>query len=530
MFQVMLRSLYCLFALSLLSFSVFSQPLDVLIKNGKIIDGTGNSWFYGDVGIKEGKITAIGKLGSVEARRVIDAAGLIVAPGFIDVHAHIEGAEASTPTADNFIYDGVTTVVTGNCGGSNLDLGGYFVRMDSLRTSINIASLIGHNTVRRAVIGEARRDPSPDEQRRMEELVEKAMQDGAVGLSTGLIYVPGTYSKTPEVLGLARAAARHGGVYASHIRDEGDRVTEAIEEAISIGREAGMPVEISHFKVTYKPNWGRSVQTVALIERARNEGLDVTIDQYPYIASSTSLDTTVPTWAFGGGRDSLHARLHDAATRQRIKKEMVATLKKKQFKNYDYALVARYAPDTTYNGKTIHEINKLKGRKAKPLDEAETILDMIEATNRTQMVFFSMDEKDLVRIMQYPFNMVASDAGIARFGSGMPHPRAYGTNARVLGRYVREQKVLRLEEAIRRMTSLPAQKFKLHDRGLLRPGLAADLVVFDEATVNDVAEFANPHAYSVGFSYVLVNGELTVDQGKHTGVRNGRALRNTATE
>ncbi|MBU1823315.1 MAG: D-aminoacylase [Bacteroidetes bacterium] len=504
---------------------LFAQSFDILIKNGKIIDGTGNSWYYGDVGIKEGKIAVIGALPRAQASRVIDAKGLVVAPGFIDVHAHIEGAEIAAPTANNFIYDGVTTVVTGNCGGSNLEIGPYFSRMDSLKTSINIATLIGHNTVRRAVMGEAQRDPTPAELAQMEALVEKAMQEGAVGISTGLIYVPGTYSKTPEVLALSKAAAKHGGVYASHIRNEGDHVADAINEAISIGREARMPVEISHFKVTYKPNWGRSVETIGLIEQARREGLDVTVDQYPYVASSTTLDTTVPSWAFSGGRDSLHARLSDPVIRQKIKKEMLASLKKSKLKNYDYALVARYAPDTTYNGKTISQINTLKGRKAKAREEAETILEMIQATNRTQMVYFSMDEKDLVRIMQYPFNMFASDAGIARFGAGMPHPRAYGTNARVLGRYVREQKVIRLEEAIRRMTSLPAQKFNLRDRGLLLPGMAADVVVFDETTVSDAAEFTNPHAYSKGFAYVLVNGEVTVSEGKHTGVRSGETLK-----
>ncbi len=263
-----MRFLFSLF-LILISPSLMAQSLDVLIKNGKIMDGTGNSWYYGDIGIKEGKITAIGKLDQAKATKTIDAKGLVVAPGFIDVHAHIEGAEAGTPTANNFIYDGVTTVVTGNCGGSNLDMGQYFAQMDSLKTSINIASLIGHNTVRRAVMGEAQRDPTPAELAQMEALVEKAMKEGAVGISTGLIYVPGTYSKTSEVLALSKAAARHGGVYASHIRNEGDGVADAVNEAISIGREAKMPVEISHFKVTYKPNWGRSVETIGLVEQAR---------------------------------------------------------------------------------------------------------------------------------------------------------------------------------------------------------------------------------------------------------------------
>lgn len=514
-----------LILLLLLTGSVYAQPFDIIIKNGKVIDGTGNPWFYGDVAISKGKIIAVGNLSSATATQTLDATGLIVAPGFIDVHAHIEGGELTTPTANNFIHDGVTSVVTGNCGSSNLDIEAYFKRLDSVKTSINVATLVGHNTVRRAAMGDAQRDPTADEQRKMEALVETAMKAGAVGFSTGLIYVPGTYAKTPEVVALAKVASQHRGVYASHIRDEGDHLTDAVSEAIQVGREAKIPVEISHFKVTYKPNWGNSVQSLGLVEQARLEGLDVTVDQYPYIASSTTLDTTVPTWVFSGGRDSMKIRLSDPATRLKIKKEMTATLKKKQLKNYSYAQVARYAPDTTYNGKNISQINLVKGRKAKPMEEAETILEMVAAVNRTQMVYFSMDEKDLVRILQYPFNMIASDAGIARYGSGMPHPRAYGTNARVLGRYVREQKVIRLEEAIRRMTSLPAQKFNLRDRGLLREGYAADLVVFDEKTVGDAATFTSPHAYSTGFAYVLVNGQVVVDGGKHTGVRSGVPLK-----
>jgi N-acyl-D-amino-acid deacylase len=513
------------FCLAIVCCAVQAQTYDLIILNGKVVDGSGNPWYYADVAIQNGKVVRVGNLKDANSKKVIDATGLIVVPGFIDVHAHIEGGETTTPTADNFIHDGVTSVVTGNCGGSNLNISDYFKRIDSVKTSINIATLIGHNTVRRAAMGDAQRDPTSDELKKMEALVKDAMNAGAVGLSTGLIYIPGTYSKTEEVVALARMAAQQGGVYASHIRDEGDKVTDAVNEAINIGRLAKIPVEISHFKVTYKPNWGRSVETIKLVEDARKEGLDVTIDQYPYVASSTTLDTTVPSWVFAGGRDSMKLRINDPATRIKIKNEMVATLKKKQLKSYSYAQVARYAPDTTFNGKNISEINLLKGRKAKPIDEAETILEMIGAINRTQMVYFSMNEDDLKRIMQYPFNMIASDAGIARFGSGMPHPRAYGTNARVLGKYVREQNVIRLEEAIRRMTSLPAQKFNLRDRGLLREGMAADIVVFDETTVGDAATFVNPHAYSTGFRFVLVNGEVVVDAGKHTGVRSGQVLK-----
>lgn len=507
----------------LITFGAGAQDYDVLIKNGKIVDGSGNSWFYGDVGIVKGKIVAVGKLKG-SAPHTIDAKGLIVAPGFIDVHTHIEGNDFKVPTAPNFILDGVTSVVTGNCGSSNTNVAKYFRQLDSIKTSINVATLVGHNDVRETVMGETRRDPTADEQRKMEELVERAMRDGAVGFSTGLIYVPGTYSKTPEVVGLAKAAAKYNGVYASHIRDEADGMIDAVEEAINIGRQANIGVEISHFKTTYKPNWGRSSSMVALVDKARTEGIDVTVDQYPYIASSTSLNTRLPSWVFSGGRDSVLWRLKDRTTRAKIIGAMHDDLKEKQAKDYSYCLVARYLPDSTLNGLNISEVNVKWGNRPTADNEIDTILKMVEAGGAS-MVFFSMSEEDLKTIMQYPFNMIASDAGINKLGSGVPHPRGYGTNARVLGRYVREQRIVRLEEIIRRMTSLPAQKFQLNDRGLLRPGMAADIVVFDENTVNDMATFEKPHQYATGFKYMLVNGTVTVDNGKHTGVRGGMVLK-----
>ena len=273
-----------------------AQIADILIKKGKILDGTGNSWYYSDIAIEGGKIVAMGNLSKWTASKIIDATGLIVAPGFIDVHTHIEGDEKKNPTADNFIYDGVTTVITGNCGLSQVNIGSYFNMLDSLQTSINVASLIGHNDVRKAAMGSANRDPTEEEMKKMELIVEQAMKDGAVGLSTGLIYIPGTYSKTEEILRLAKIASKYNGVYASHMRDEGDSVVQAIEEAMHIGREAKMPVEISHFKLSGQQNWGRSKATIPMIIQARKEGLDVTIDQYPYTASSTSLSTLLPDW------------------------------------------------------------------------------------------------------------------------------------------------------------------------------------------------------------------------------------------
>lgn len=500
-----------------------SQDCDMLITNGKIIDGTGNNWYYGSVAVKDGKILKIGKGLNISAKKTIDAKGLIVAPGFIDVHTHLEGDEDKDPTAQSFIYDGVTTCITGNCGSSNINIGKYLHWIDSLKLSINVASLIGHNDIRKAVMGRANRDATPQEMQQMDQLVDQAMKDGAVGLSTGLIYIPGTYTKTPEIVELAKIAAKYNGVYASHMRDEGDSVTQAIEEALTIGREAKIPVEISHFKLSGQQNWGRSKETVPMIEAARKEGIDVTIDQYPYTASSTSISTLIPDEILADGQDSIRARLQMPAVRKYVTNSMIERLKKRKLKHFSYAVVAYFEPDTTYNGKSIEQINLMKGRKHKVKEEAQTIMDIM-MQGGSSAVFHGMGEEDIKRIMQYPFNMFASDATIRILNFGMPHPRGYGTNARVLAKYVREDKVLSLEEAVRRMTSLPALKFQLKDRGLLREGYAADIVIFDELEVKDVSTFEKPHAYSKGFHFVLVNGILTVDNEKHTGVRAGKAL------
>ncbi len=500
------------------------QQADLLIKGGKILDGTGNSWYYGDIAITQGQIVKKGKLTGWTANRIIDAKGLIVAPGFIDVHTHIEDDEKKNPQAGNFIYDGVTTVITGNCGLSDADIGKYLQMIDSLKTSVNVAALIGHNNVRKAVMGSVKRDPTEEEMVQMEAIVEKAMKDGAVGMSTGLIYIPGTYSKTAEVLRLAKVAARYHGVYASHMRDEGDSVTYAIEEALQIGREAGLPVQLSHFKLSGQQNWGRSKETIPMVIKARQEGLDVTIDQYPYTASSTSLSTLLPDWVLADGRDSVKARLAKPAIRAEVKKYLLQRLAKRGLQHFSFPVVAYYEADTTLNGKSIEEVNKIMGRASDAINEAETIVQMMEKGG-AGMVFHGMSEDDVKAIMQYPFNMFASDASIRIYKQGNPHPRGYGTNARVLSKYVREEKVISLEEAIRRMTSLPASKFKLEGRGLLVEGYAADIVVFDEQQVKDLSTFEKPHQYSTGFKYVVVNGELTVNEGVHTGVRAGISIR-----
>jgi len=347
-----MRKLLLFLLLPLLSQA--QQPVcDVLIRNGRIIDGTGNSWYYGEVAIANGKIIAVGRHTGYTGTKTIDATGLVIAPGFIDVHGHIETGIFENPTADNYIYDGVTTVITGNCGSSARDLQEFFRRVDSLRPSINVGSLIGHNTVRAQVMNRDNRSPSPAEQQQMEALVEQAMKDGAVGLSTGLIYIPGAYAKTEEVVGLAQAAARYRGVYASHIRNEESSASEAINEAINIGKAANIPVQISHFKIGGKANWGKSAMILDIVKKARAEGWEVTIDQYPYTASSTNLGVRLPDWAFAGGNDSLLARLRHPATRAQIRKEMLEQLKKYKFKDYSYCVVANYRADSSYNGKSI---------------------------------------------------------------------------------------------------------------------------------------------------------------------------------
>jgi len=517
---------YCLalFAI-LLSPYLFAQNADYIIRNGKLMDGTGNNWQLKNIAIVNNKIVAIGNLTNWKATKEIDAKGLIVAPGFIDVHAHIEGSEVKNPLATNFIYDGVTTVITGNCGGSADNMKTYFDYIDSLGVSINVAALMGHNNIRKQVMGTANRHATEEELQKMEAIAEKAMKEGAVGMSTGLIYIPGTFAPTEEVVRLAKVVSKNGGVYASHIRNEEDKVAEAVNEAIAIGREAKLPVEISHFKVNGQNNWGRSDETLNLVKNARLEGIDVTIDQYPYTASSTNLGILLPDWVLADGQDSILARLKNPAIRAKVKAHSIDMITRRGLKHFDYAYVANFKADTNYNGKNIREINLLRGGKDNALAQAETIVQMMELGG-AQMVYHGMGDKDVKNIMAYPFNMAASDAGIAVVGVSRPHPRAYGTNARVLGKYVREEKVMSLEEAIRRMTSLPADKFNIKQRGLIKEGFIADIVVFDENEVTDMATFENPHQFSKGFKYIFVNGALTIDNGLHNGARKGLAIRN----
>lgn len=484
----------------LITCNTLDNRADYIIFNGRIIDGTGNNWYYGDIAVKDGKIIAIGRLSDYPAKKRIDAQNKIVAPGFIDVHAHIENSILTRPTADNYIYDGVTTVITGNCGGSAENISRFFQQIDSIHTSVNIATLTGHNTIRKMAMGLDNCLATATEQQKMDSLAAQAMKDGAVGMSTGLIYLPGMYSNTQEVVSIAKVISKYQGIYASHIRNEENSVKDAINEAISIGQQANIPVQLSHFKVSGRVNWGRSKETLPMIDSARKVGIEVTIDQYPYTASSTNLGVRLPDWALAGGTDSLNKRIDDTVIHGKILEGMLEQQRKYGYPDYSYAVVAMHKADTTLNGKSISAINLLKGKKNNIIDEAETILELMKAGG-AQMVYHSMNEEDVSNIIQYRFCLIGADAGVSD-GTGMPHPRTYGTNARVLAKYVREEKLVTLEEAIRRMTSLAAQKFQLAGRGLLKPGYAADIVVFDENKVADRSSFESPHQFSQGFLMV----------------------------
>ena len=499
-----------------------APPYDLLITNARIVDGSGNPWFRADVAIKDGRIARIGRLTPDSATKTIDARGQILAPGFIDVHAHVESV-FSLPAAENFVRMGVTSLVTGNCGSSTTDVAEFLGRYKDKPLAVNLATLVAHGSVRRRAMGLEDRAPTAEELKQMQSLVEQGMKDGAVGLSTGLIYVPGTYAKTDEVIALARVAGKFGGLYATHMRNEGDKVADAIRESINIGEQAGLPVEISHFKISNKKLWGQTPMTIGLVREARARGLSVTVDQYAYTASSTSLDSRLPSWVRAGSFEEAKKRLADKATRERVINETKDALKRSGFKDYSFAVVASYSPDKSFNGKSIAEITKQVKKKSDVTSQIEQMLEMYEAGGAS-MIYHGMDEEDVKRIMQEPFTMIAADAGVRQVDDSVPHPRGYGNNVRVLGRYVRELKLISLEDAIRKMTSLPAQTFGFRDRGLIREGFAADVVIFDEKTVADQATYEKPHQFPVGISYVIVNGAPVFENNQMTAARPGVPL------
>jgi N-acyl-D-amino-acid deacylase len=502
------------------------EAYDVLITNARVVDGTGNPWFRAEVAIKDGYIVRIGRKLTGRAKTVVDARRHILAPGFIDVHAHVEDI-FRYPEAENFIRMGVTTLVTGNCGSSVTDVGAFLGGYKETPLTVNLATLIAHGSVRAAVMNYANREPTSEELAAMKRLVAKAMDDGAVGLSTGLIYVPGSFAKTDEIIALAEVVAAAGGLYVTHIRNEGNGVLEAVAEAIAIGERAGLPVNISHLKVATPRLWGQANRVLELIRAARARGLEVTADQYAYTASSTSLESLLPDWVLAGGREAALHRLSEATLRAKVKQELKASLKAKTYSDFRYAVVAFYGANADYNGKNLVEVTRL-AQGTESLDaQVEQILVMYERGG-AGMIYHTMREDDVVTIMREPFTMVASDAGVRKLGLGVPHPRGYGNNARVLGRFVRELGVLRLEDAVRKMTSLPAQTFRLGRRGLIQEGFVADLVLFDDQTIRDNATYDDPHHFPTGIQAVFVRGVAVLQDGKLTGARPGQAIRRAA--
>ena len=517
------------------------DDFDLVITGGEIIDGSGRAPFRADVGIRDHHIACIGDLHDAKSRTIIDATGLTIAPGFIDVHTHIERnfRPDAAFLAPNFLRQGVTTVITGNCGRSFLDIGKFFKELDKHGSQVNVATLIGHNTIRSSVMTERPNVPSDAQMAKMEELVDRAMQDGALGLSTGLVYVPGTFAKKEEISRLAKVAAKVNGLYVSHVRDEGSKGREAIEEAISIGQETGIHVHVSHFKAQGPNQWGSAQSLMDLVETANARGVMVSLDQYPYTASSTGLAVLLPSWLSDDDFATTRRRLQDSSTRQRVRNEMLAQLKRNGWKDYAFAKIAYYQFDRSLVGLNIAEIARRRSSptlashiamvhsalaQSDPRDQsttesdlerqAETVIDLF-SHGGAQMVFFDMSEDDVQTIMKNPRVMFGSDSGVREENAlVLPHPRGLGTFPRILGLYAREKGLFPIEEAVRRMTSLPAATFNLKDRGLVRQNNWADLVIFDRREIVDTATFEKPFSPPRGVAYVIVNGVVVLDHGQ----------------
>jgi len=518
-----MRKVFILLTCGCLAQLAGADTFDVVIHGGRIVDGSGNPAYFADIGVRDGKIVKIGHI-SDPGTTTIDATRLVVAPGFIDVHTHADDV-ADHPRAENFVRMGVTSIVVGNCGDSALNIGQLFKDVERTGVALNVASLIGHNTVReKAMGGDYDRPPTDEEMAQMKAYVDRAMKDGAVGLSTGLIYLPGTFSKTDEIVELAKVITPYDGIYTSHMRHEDARIYEALDEVFRVAREAHVRAEVSHIKLSGENCWGQADRVLAYIEKARAEGLDITQDQYAYTASSTTLRQLIPDEAFDGGDKKFLEYMADPDKKASLVAQMKESLRIRHRSDYAYAVIANFPHNKTLNGLNIVEAAK-KLHDSDSLDEQiETIFE-IQTNGSGSGVFHGMGEPDLQKFMQHPDTMIACDSGIRIFGEGVPHPRGYGNNARVLGRYVRELKVLRLEDAIRKMTSLPANTFQFDHRGELRVGNWADITVFDPERVQDTATYNDPHHYPLGIPDVLVNGVLVIKDGEDTDAKPGMALR-----
>jgi N-acyl-D-amino-acid deacylase len=497
---------------------------DILITGAKVVNGSGSPWFYGDVGIRGDTIAAVGSIPQADATVRIDARGMVAAPGFIDIHSHGRRGINTVPTAENYLREGVTTFLEGQDGSSAVPLGPFLDGIRKTPISVNFATCVGQGSIRSEVIGLANRKATPEEIEKMKALAEQAMRDGAFCLSTGLFYVPGNFTPTEEVIELAKVVGRMGGFHISHMRNEAAQVLDSVKETIRIGEEGGLPTQITHHKIIGQPNWGQSVETLKLVEAARARGVDVTMDQYPYTASSTGIAALLPQWSLEGGQRATAERLAAPEQRARIKTAVVENLRlDRGAGDPKNVAIVTCGFDPSLAGKNLAEITRVRGQEPTLENAAETAMDLV-SKGGCSAVYHAISEEDVVRIMRSPYAMVASDGDIPVFGQQAPHPRSYGTFARVLGVYVREQHVISLEEAVRKMSGFPAERMKLWDRGLLIPGMKADVIVFDPATVGDRATYDKPHQYSVGVNEVIVNGKLVLHEGKVTSERPGKVL------
>jgi len=504
--------------------SAAQQNFDVLIQGGRLIDGSGNPWYEADVGIRGERIVAIGDLSNSTASRVIDASGLVVSPGFIDPHTHALRGIFDVPNAESSLLQGVTTLTEGNDGTSPYPIDEHYRAIEEKQISPNWAVFVGQGTIRQIVIGDDDREASPSEIQRMKGMVAAAMEQGALGISTGLYYVPGSFTPTEEVVELSKVAAEYNGIYISHMREEASQLLDSVRETIQIGEQANIPVQITHHKVIGVGNWGASVDSLRMVDEARARGIDVTIDLYPYTASQTGIVALIPQWAQEGGEERLISRIGSPETRQTIKAAIVNNIL------YDRGggdpknvSISRNPRDRSMEGKNLAQLTEERGMSPTPDNAADVVMDIVSDGGATA-VFHAIGPEDVDRIMRHPAAAIGSDGPLSVFGEGAPHPRQYGTFARVLGYYVRERGIISLEEAVRKMSSMSAQRLGIQGRGLLVEGYFADIAIFDSEEIKDMATFEDPHQYAVGMKYVLVNGELVVEEGKHTGRHPGKIL------
>jgi len=506
-------------------FSIFPERYDLVIKNGKIIDGTGNPWFIADIGIKGKFIKKIGFIEDSKGKKVIDARGLVISPGFIDVHTHAEGIEKN-PKIENYSFQGVTTVIAGNCGGHSYPLKEHFRKLKANGISINYGSLVGHNTIRDIVMGKKLALPNEEEMKRMKKLLEQELKDGGLGLSTGLAYMPGIYSNTEELVELGNVVAKYHGIYTSHIRNQGKGIKEAIEEAIQVGEENKIPVLVSHIKLADESVWNEIWRITKPVEEARARGVEVFLDQYPYTATSSGFESSLPGWSREGGLEKFKERLLDKEKYEKIKAHVIQgrLTSIKGINKLQSIFIASCPWKKEYEGKNLEEILEMEGKEPTVENGADLIIEIVK-NGDAQGIFFQMDESDVKELMKLPYLMIGSDGAMQIYGKGFPHPRSYGTYPRILGKYVREEKVLNLEDAIRKMTSLPANTFRIMKRGILKEKFYADIVIFSLEKIIDKATFGNPHQYPEGIEYVIVNGKIVVERNKHTGELPGMIIK-----